>query len=314
MSRFLLLALAVAGCGKSPPASKHEAKPADPAFITPGSAALADEHCQQQPFAESSPVPEASGAAWLPIDGKLALVVISDSGNDGAYAVVDPESGATLEQGKLPLGAAGQDLEGAAARGDQLVGVTSSGWIRVWKHDDAAHAFTLVEDAYPLGPVDLSDKGKGNKPPEGDGMVCGAKVTNCGRNYEGLCLVDAAHAKGTCVGFAAAKADGHLYCLTEEAGKLVVHHDRAIAITRPGALADCAFADDGSLWAGSNLFDLGNVYRVTGWDDPPTAKVAPLAAIGVGFPETLAVRGDVFYRMSDTGGAPSLMTRYRCQR
>jgi len=78
-------------------------------------------------------------------------------------------------------------------------------------------------------------------------------------------------------------------------------------------MADCAFSDDGKLYAGSNLFDLGNVYRVDGWQDPSTAKVTRLAAIGVGFPETLAVRGDVFYRMSDTGGAPSLMKKYRCR-
>jgi hypothetical protein len=148
-------------------------------------------------------------------------------------------------------------------------------------------------------------------------MVCGAMVTNCGRNYEGLCIVDDAHrpaGEHACIGFAAAKADGKLYCLSEEGGKLVAHHDRSIAITRPGALADCAFGDDGSLWAGSNLFDLATVYEVTGWADPATAKVSSLAAIGVGFPETLAVRGDTFYRMSDTGGSPSLMAKYRCKR
>jgi hypothetical protein len=273
-----------------------------------------DARCTQQPFAESSPVPEASGAAWLTIGGKLSLVVVSDSGNDGMYAVVDPDTGATSEQGKLALGAAGDDLEGASARGEQLVALSSSGWIHVWAHDDATKSFQLVDGPYPLGPIDLSDKKDGNHPPKGDGMVCGAMVTNCGRNYEGLCLVDAAHRKGPCVGFAAAKADGHLYCLTEVAGKLVAHHDQAIAITRPGALADCAFGDDGSLWAGSNLFDLANVYEVTGWDEPATAKVTQFASIGVGFPETLAVRGDAFYRMSDTGGAPSLLAKFRCKR
>jgi hypothetical protein len=56
------------------------------------------------------------------------------------------------------------------------------------------------------------------------------------------------------------------------------------------------------------------VYAVTGWDDPATATVALLAPLGAGFPETLAVRGEIFYRMSDTGGAPSLMAKYRCAR
>lgn len=310
--RYLLLALGVAaavGCGKD-----KQGKPEDPAFITPGSAAIVSDRCEQLPFADSSTVPEASGAAWLTIGGKLSLVVISDSGNDGAYAVIDPETGETRETGKLPLGSAGQDLEGAAARGEQLVAINSSGWIRVWDRDEATKGFTLTEDAYAIGPATLPDKADGNKPPTADGMACSAKKTNCGRNYEGLCLVDAAHRNGPCVGFAASKADGALFCLTEEGGKLVGHQDQRIAVTRPGSLADCVFGDDGSLWAGSNLFDLANVYEIAGWDDPATAKVSVLAAIGIGFPETLAVRGDVFYRMSDTGGSPSLMAKFRCKR
>lgn len=306
---FLLLALALAACGKDKP-KKSE----DPAFIQPGSAAITSDRCTQLPFADSSPVPEASGAAWLVLDGRRSLVVISDSGNDGAYAIVDPETGETRETGKLPLGSAGQDLEGVAARGAQLVAINSAGWIRVWDRDDAAKGWKLVEDAYAIGPVTLPDKSDGNKPPEGHGMACSAKKTNCGRNYEGLCLVDEGHRKGPCVGFAASKADGALFCLTEEGGKLVGHEDLRIAVTRPGALADCAFGDDGSLWAGSNLFDLANVYEITGWEDPATAKAQTLAAIGIGFPETLAIRGDVFYRMSDTGGAPSLMAKFRCKR
>ncbi|MBC7975611.1 MAG: PQQ-like beta-propeller repeat protein, partial [Myxococcales bacterium] len=117
-----------------------------------------------------------------------------------------------------------------------------------------------------------------------------------------------------CVGFAASKADGQLYCLTDEAGKLVVHRDQAIGITGPNALADCAFSDDGTLWTGNNMFDLGRVYRITGWDTPATAKVEPVGSLGVGFPELIAARGDIVYRMSDMGGAPSLMARYRCTR
>jgi hypothetical protein len=310
VTRFLLLALLASAAACK---GKHEKRRAVVEDL--GSAALPpDSPCQQLPFADASSVPEASGAAWLPVGGKLSLVVVSDSGNDGAYAVVDPETGETVESGKLALGATGDDLEGAAAWDGKLAAVSSSGWMHVWERDDAARGWKPAGEAYPMGAVTLPDKSDGNRPPQGDGMVCGAKATNCGRNYEGLCLVDAAHRKGPCVGFVAAKADGKLYCVTDEGGKLIAQHDRAIAITRPGALADCAFGDDGSLWAGSNLFDLGNVYAVTGWEDPATAKVAVLAPIGVGFPETLAVRGDVFYRMSDTGGSPSLMAKYRCKR
>jgi outer membrane protein assembly factor BamB len=257
-------------------------------------------------------VPEASGAAWLTIDGKPALVVVGDSGNHGAYGIVDPETGATLETGLVPLSSeASDDIEGVAARGDQLVGLTSSGWIRVWQRKDKG--FALVGPPYPLGPVDLPDTKNDNRAPRGAGMVCEGTVVNCGRNYEGLCIAPTPR-DGACVGFAASKADGHLYCLTDEAGRLVVHHDRAIAITRPGALADCAFGDDGTLWAGSNMFDLANVYRVTHWEDPASAQVERFASLGVGFPELIAVRGDVIYRMSDLGGAPSLMAKYRCRR
>jgi hypothetical protein len=268
--------------------------------------------CEPLPFAQSTPVPEASGAAWLTIDGKPALLVVGDSGNNGAYGIVDPESGATLETGQLPLSSeASDDIEGVAARGDKIYGVTSSGWMRTWRR--SGKGFELVDKPYPLGPVDLPDTKNDARAPKGDGMVCKGTVVNCGRNYEGLCLANTPR-NSACIGFAASKADGHLYCLTDEAGKLVVHHDRAIAIARSGALADCAFGDDDTLWAGSNTFDLNHVYRVTHWDDPASAQVEQVASLGVGFPELIAVRGDVIYRMSDMGGTPSLMARYRCRR
>ncbi|HEX7841179.1 MAG TPA: hypothetical protein VF469_27060 [Kofleriaceae bacterium] len=299
----------VAGCGKGgdpPPA------PALSPAAGSGSAAKdASPACEALPFAVSTPVPEASGAAWLTIDGKPVLVVVGDSGNHGAYGVVDPDTGATTETGLLPLSdGASDDIEGVAARGDRVYGLTSSGWMRVWKRKD--RGFELVEGPYPLGPIDLPDTKNNDRAPKGDGMVCSGRVVNCGRNYEGLCLAPNPPS-AACLGFAASKADGHLYCLTEDAGKLVVHHDRAIAVTRPGALADCAFGDDGTLWAGSNLFDLGNVYRVAHWDDPAAASVERVGALAIGFPETLAARGDTVYRMSDMGGAPSLMARWRCR-
>lgn len=315
VSRFLLLALPAAlACGKDaapPPVAAGSATESGSAAASgpaPGA-------CQPLPFAATTPVPEASAAAWITHRGAPALLVISDSGNQGAYGIVDPTSGTTLEVGRLPLGEAGQDIEGLASRGGLVHGVTSSGWIRAWRRTPTDDGFELAGAAYPLGPVDLPDtRPREDRPPDGTGMVCGARVTNCGRNYEGLCLVDPAHARGPCVGFVAAKADGHLYCVEERDGALVATHAHRIAIGRPGTLADCAFGDDGTLWAGANLFDASSVYRVDGWDTPATATVTRLASLGVGFPEVLAVRGDVFYRMSDTGGGPSLMAAYRCTR
>ncbi len=313
----------LAACGKSgDPAGA-------PAAGTSGSAAAPaagdrEMRCELLPFAASTPVPEASAAAWIAISGKPHLLVVGDSGNHGAYGILDPDTGATIETGKLPLSDdASDDLEGLSAIGDRFYGLTSSGWIRVWQR--RGQGFEQVEKAYPLGPVergetggkaprgiDLTDRKGRDRPPDGDGMVCGAHAINCGRNYEGLCLAPAAHAGG-CVGFAASKADGHLYCLTEEAGKLAVHRDRAIAITRPGALADCTFGDDGAVWAASNLFDISRVYRVTHWEDPASAEVELIGPLPIGFPELIAVRGDVVYRMSDMGVAPSLMARFRCR-
>jgi hypothetical protein len=282
--------LAVAACGRG----------SQPDTVASGSAApppteSAELACAPEPFADSTPVPEASGAAWLTIDGKLVLVVAGDSGNDGAYGLVDPDDGKTLETGKLPLGDAGDDLEGLAARGGKLYGLISSGWMLVWERRGGA--FALVDGPYAIG--DDSD-------------TCGKTKSNCKRNFEGLCLP----AQGP--GFAASKTDGALYPLVERDGRFALSHDHPIAITgggRPpngGALADCAFDDRDRLWAASNLFDLGHVYRVDGWRDPATAKVVQIGALGVGFPEVIAARGDVLYRMSDLGGAPSLMAKFRC--
>lgn len=294
---------------------------ADPAAAAAAGAA-APGPCTALTFAESTPVPEASGAAWLSIDGALRLVVISDSGNDGAYAIVDPDTGDTREQGKLPLGGPGEDLEGITARDGKLFVITSPGWIRVYERK--GRGFALVDGPYPLGPINLSGGSRfGNVPPTGTGMVCDATRTNCGRNYEGLCLAPRTPASSAgsagsaapasrCVGFAAAKADGHLYCVVERAGKLAVEYAGGIPISRPGAVSDCAFSADGRLYVGTNLFDAANVYRVTGWEDPSRAKVTVLEPLPAGFPETLAVRGDLFYVMSDAGGAPSLMKRFRC--
>jgi hypothetical protein len=93
-----------------------------------------------------------------------------------------------------------------------------------------------------------------------------------------------------------------------------VYYQHSIRIARPGVLSDCAFAEDGTLYAASNLFDAGNVYRVVGWREPSEAKIEVVGALGIGFPETIAVKGDLIYRMSDTGAAPSMMRKLRCPR
>jgi hypothetical protein len=314
----IVLGLALAGaCGgkkSERPPEQGSAKIAAPA--QDAQPATTTGKCTDLPFAPTAPVPEASGAAWLDFEGKPALFVISDSGNKGKYAIVDAETGDALEEGTLPLGEGSDDLEGVATRGGLFHVISSPGWIRVYKRVE--FDFHLVDGPYALGPIDLEARGTGplgDKPPEGNGMVCAGKHTNCGRNYEGLCLAPEAITQmgiGKCIGFAASKSDGHLYCLSEDKGHFVVQRTQSIKIARPGVVADCAFADDGRLYVGSNLFDSGHLYRVDNWQVPAEAKATNVGEMPIGFPETLAVRGDAFYRMSDTGATPSMTRKLRC--
>jgi hypothetical protein len=308
--RICVVALGLIACrGESKPAPPP---PPTPAPIAEGAApslgeggdpwaapAMDPGRCARQPFAESTPLPEASGAAWLTIDGKLAMVVVADSGHDGEYVVLDPETGETREQGKLPLGRGADgkgksdDIEGFTEHGGKLFGLTSDGWMRVWQR--SGKGFELVDGPYAIGS-------------EAEGTMCPPKQ-KCAVNYEGLAL--AAKRQG-CAGFACSKGDGGLYCLVERDGRLTVDKSRRISVTKRGALGDCTFSDSDVLWVGNNVFGMNQVFRVDGWADPASAQVVSLNAFGDGFPEVIAVRGDVIYRLSDTGGAPSLMGKFRC--
>lgn len=249
-------------------------------------AAPAKLECEHLDFEATTPIAEASGAAWIGDQ----LVVVSDSGHSGDYAIVDSGDGKTVETGKLPLGVAGDDIEGLATHGDKVYGLTSSGWIRVWQRE--GKGFLMVDGPYAIGKD-----------------ACAIDATNCAKNYEGLAL---APESSGCAGFACSKTDGRLYCLVERGGRYELDPSRHINIDKKDVVADCAFSPDGVLLVGNNLFGLGNVYRVDGWQDPATAKVTLIDALGVGFPEVIAARGDIIYRMSDTGGAPSMMAKFRC--
>lgn len=307
MQRAVLgLAIVLAACHDAapPPAAPSapaaaSGEPTPPPVGPPPPTATADSSwaCEPLPFAASTPLPEASGAAWLAVDGAWRLLVIADSGNDGDYALIDPDTGATVEQGQLPLGDAGDDLEGVATADGRVYALTSGGWMRAYVR--RGHGFALVDGPYPIGDRHGRD-------------MCGRREGNCKRDFEGLCL--AAHPRGPCVGFALAKHDGVLRCLARDRdGRLALADVPAIRVGFPEMMADCAFDDADGLWVGANGFGLGAVVRVFDWDDPGHARVAPVASITVGFAETIAARGDVVYRMSDTGGAPSLMAKFRCR-
>ncbi len=284
---------------------EHPARDADPgAGVTCHSRALA---------ADSLGLPEASGATWVAAgDGRPAyLLVVADSGNHGAFVEVDPATGEAIGHGYLPLDpGASDDLEGVSQRGDTFYAVTSSGWVRQFRRE--ADGYALTRAAYPLAP-----------PPESgrQGMVCASSLdTNCGRNYEGLCLVpapgDGPSADGECAGFALAKGDGVLYCVVvEDDGRLAVDGDRRISVAPPETLSGCAFSPDGGiLWAGSNLFAGNAVYAIGGWRQPAHAEVSLVGHLGPGFAEAIAVApGGVIYRFSDTGGAPSALDAHICE-
>ncbi len=289
MRSIVLATLVLVGCGKRDDRKTPASSPAVPAAAQ-GSAVA----CEPLPFESTTPVPEASGAAWLDIDGQLSLVVIADSGHEGMFGILDPETGVTRTTGKLPLGSgASDDLEGAAARNGRLVALTSSGFIREWEWK--AGAFALVAGPYPIGGADI---------------VCETK-SNCGKNYEGLAIAPAP--LGGCVGYACSKDTGKAYCLRDDNGKLTVTGASIAIADKSGMLADCAFDEHGTLYAGNNLFGLAATVRITNLDDPAHAVSTQLGPLGTGFPETVAARGDTVYRMSDMGGnGPSLMLKFRC--
>jgi hypothetical protein len=265
--------LVLAACG-----GEGERRPPPPVTRAPVDAAAAPRAagCKPVDFVASIPVAEASGAVVLD-DGVL---VVGDSGTSGAYVIVDPASGALIEEGRLPLGrGAGDDLEGLSRLGDQIVGVTSSGWMRHWRRRPGG--FDLVDGPYPID--------------EPGPMICEhAADVNCGKNYEALCP-----------GWIGSKDEGRLYPIEPDRARLRVRRDGAVQVTGPEVLAGCDVDAAGAVWVGTNLFD-GDVYRVAGEQVSPTGIVAGVST------ETLVVIGDEVTLFGDLGRAPSDVERYRC--
>ena len=242
--------------------------------------------CSLLTYAMAIEVPEASGAAWLP--DRARLLVVSDSGHDGAYVEVDA-AGAIVGHGQLPLGDGGDDVEGLALDGERVWGLASSGWLRAWRRtDDGYH----LDVSYALDDT------------------CKARSVNCGANYEGLCLSPRTLADG-CDGYAASKQAGALVCVRRAGDRYTLDATRRYPITSGGRLADCAIADDGTVWTGDNGFGLSEVRQWAIAADGAT--LIGRARLGVGFPEVLAFGPDhTVYRLSDLGGAPSLASAFRC--
>jgi hypothetical protein len=255
----------------------------------PATAADDERECTGRDYASDIAVPEASGAVWLANPGRL--LVVSDSGNDGDYVEVD-DRGIVVARGRLPLGDAGDDLEGLSLDGDQIWAVSSGGWMRGWRR--TASGYQLSTPAYP---IDSSS-------------TCAARSVNCGDNFEGLCLSPQPLADG-CDGYVAAKTTGALLCLRRDGGQYVIDRSHTYPITDSGKLADCAIADDQTVWTGDNGFALGAVRQ---WRIAANgATLLGMTRLGLGFPEVLAFGPDhTVYRFSDLGGSPSLSVAFHC--
>lgn len=298
---MLGVVLAWSGCG-----SKDETAKVRPTRVTDAAPIVADAGPRCVPdtrFAASLPIAEASGAVYV-AGPSPTILVVGDSNTRGQLIEIDAERGKVLWSGRLPLDTnASDDLEGLAMRGGTLYAITSSGFMRHWQRTEAG--FRQTATAYPLAAR--------GAPPH---LVCkSGHGINCERNYEGFCLLDRPVAAGGCVGFAASKKDGHLYCVVERGKRLAIDGRRTIRVARPGAVTGCHFSPEGDrLWVGTNFFGGSQVYEIRGFATPKKAAVEAVAALGSGFPEAIAIGPKrVVYRFSDTSIAPSMADKFRCR-
>jgi hypothetical protein len=331
MSRWLAaLALTVIGCSGSEPApspagasaasqpapraASQAAAPARAASPSPDSAASPSPDSAASPSPASTPslqactagrfaaqlaLPEASGAVWVEASFGLPahLVVVSDSGNHGAFAVIDAASGAELASGRLPLEKkVSDDLEGLARAGGIYYALTSGGYVRHFRRTGAAR-FQLAVPAYPLVGATCDSPRRGN----------------CGHDFEGLCLADPLRADG-CAGFAASRRSGELVCLRADAGgRLRPDLGQRILVSLPMTLSDCNIGAGGALYAVTNGFGGNSLMRVQGWREPAGARALPLGGHATGFIEAVAaVPGGGVVRLSDNGGPTSAMFLDSC--
>lgn len=307
----IALGMVLACCGKPSERAenakqhgRHNSAPelvsSEPTLPADASTARAPSSCTAQPFAASVDLAEASGATVLE-DG--SIMVIGDSGTNGSFVRLDATSGEMLSRGTLPLDSgASDDLEGLSRIGDTLYAITSSGRMRHFLI--TSDGFEASEASYAL--ADESDAK----------LVCkSAHSSNCGPNYEGLCLRSDAVADDDCAGFAASKTTGTLICLRlDKRGRLRLDPAHSIVVAEAQSLTGCDFDTQNRLWFGTNFFTLNRIGFVEDWNDLHKRAITQLGAVGLGFCEAIAVGADdEVFRFSDTSGSPSLLSKYICR-
>jgi len=170
------------------------------------------------------------------------------------------------------------DLEGAASRTEALGIVSHAGWILVWEA-----SWQRVRSPRRRVSLDLSiflDKGHGDKPPKSDACLSRQEhqlraqlrrpvhTPSCARRR--TCAVSLRRRPtGSCTSSSITTDDS-----------LSTSPSRSLS-TRRGALADCAFSDDGTLLAASfcsTLRTCNRVRRLAGSKDGKVGLIAPLAS------------------------------------
>jgi len=243
-------------------------------------------------FPATVAVKEASSITEVELTaGKRELLIFGDSGSSGAGVALDIGSGA-VRNITLPLDTnVSDDIEGIAWSGGKLYAITSSGAMQRFTPNGAG-GLVRDGDAYAIGPAPT--------------LSCGnLSNTNCGPNYESLCLRTdpSGHA---CVGYAGSKSDGKLYCLTIDngTGRLVASATTRAIETNLGnqRLSDCAFGAGpgpaaGALVLATNIFGANKIYRVAGGGvlvelPAPTPALTNIEAITVDRDGTLYVVED----------------------
>lgn len=243
------------------------------------------------------PIAEASGAAELTVGGKPQLLVAADSKNAGAAVLLSVPAGVATKI-VLPLDPnVSDDIEGLAPSGGAVYALTSAGAVTRFLPDAAGSGFTRDGSAYRIGASPLS--------------CSSLKDTNCGKNWEGLCLRRKTPAAGECAGYAASKEEGALYCVTMMGTTLSIDAAaKSIALALPAkSLSDCSFGAN-ALVITTNDANASKSYIV----DEKSGKLEPLPVTGLTSNEAVLLAADgTLYQFEDASAPTSAGSRFTCK-
>lgn len=263
--------------------------------------------CVPEPLGDTKRLglPEASGAVWIDNALGRGWLVVADSGNKGAGALLEADTYVTLPV-QFPLdAAAGDDLEGLALSPlGHVVGLVSSGYLREWSVEAAG--LVLARFAAPI-----TDDAE---------YLCDPQGGNCAANFEGICLHPAPAAGAECAGFAVSKARGELICVvaTDEGYRL--KPALRLAVGEPEHLSGCDYELEAPhrLVVAGNLWALSALWEVRGYGDLATAEALPMSLTGAANQEALGFGpGGLLISFGDTqglqGSQSSPMVAFRCK-